>query len=102
LQKSWDSWTTYGGGGYLDNLAPNTKSFYFEGWVIQKELNEKWMLGMELYHQNGSVVTGRSTTLATLGGSYNFNSSKSLLFSFSHQVGGEKHLIAYMGLCFEF
>jgi hypothetical protein len=102
LQKSWDSWTTYGGGGYLENLAPNTKNFYFEGWVIQKNLNERLMLGMELYHQNGSLVTRRSTTLAALGGSYNFQSSKSLLFSFSHQISGEKHLLGYLGLYFEF
>jgi hypothetical protein len=102
LQKSWGSWTTYGGGGYLENLTPNTKNFYFEGWVIQKELSDKIMLGMEIYHQNGSLVTGRSTTLATWGGSYSFPSSKSVLFSFSRQITSEKHLMIYLGLFLEF
>ncbi|CEK09952.1 hypothetical protein [Legionella hackeliae] len=35
IQKSFGDWTTYGGGGYVQNLAPNTKNFYFEGWVLK-------------------------------------------------------------------
>jgi hypothetical protein len=31
LQKSWGPWTTYGGGGYVINPAPNQRNYCFGG-----------------------------------------------------------------------
>jgi hypothetical protein len=98
IQKTMGAWTTYGGGGYVQDFAPNSTNFYFEGWVLQKNINDKWMVGGEIFNQTGNLITGKPITIATLGGGYNFKSNFSLLFSLGHQIAGEKHLMIYLGL----
>ncbi|CEK09953.1 Uncharacterised protein [Legionella hackeliae] len=53
-------------------------------------------MGAEIFNQTGNLVTGKQTTLTTLGGSYNFKSNLSFLFSLGHQIAGERHLMSYL------
>jgi hypothetical protein len=102
LQKSWGEWTTYGGGGYVINPAGGEKNHAFGGWLLQKELGEKWMLGGEVFARGKDTVGGRATTFLDIGGSYRLSPKFKLLFSAGHSVSGETHTIAYVGLWWGF
>ncbi|HUX64063.1 transporter [Sulfuricella sp.] len=81
LQKKWGEWQSYGGGGYWINRAPDTKNYWFFGWQVQKELSEHLTLGGEIFHNTEQVAGQGSSTGFNLGGSYNFDEHKHLLFS---------------------
>ena len=98
LQKSWGSWTTYGGGGYAYNPAPGQRNYFFGGDLIQKSITPKLTLGGELFLQGADAVDGRSFVIANLGGQYNFTPDFSLLFSAGHSIQGERHQIYYVSL----
>jgi hypothetical protein len=102
LQKSWGEWTTYGGGGYVINPADGETSHAFGGWLLQKDLDEKWMLGGEIFARGKDTVGGRATTLLNFGGAFRFSPDFRLLFSAGHSISGETHATAYLGLWWGF
>ncbi len=51
VQKDFGDWTTYGGGGFWINPGPGNKNFWFAGWVLERKITDKFMLGIELFHQ---------------------------------------------------
>jgi hypothetical protein len=98
LQKSFGSWTTYGGGGYVINPAPGMRNYWFSGWLLQKDLSEKLTLGGELFAQGPETTNAEYTIIANLGGYWNFTPDFSLLFSAGHSVAGEEHMVSYLSL----
>ena len=98
IQKSWGPWTTYGGGGYAVNRAPEMQSHAFGGWLLQRDLGKRLTLGGEIYSEGRSSTTIRSSTIADFGGYYNFSSHFSLLFSVGRDFIGGPHTVAYLGL----
>ena len=97
-QKSWEKWTTYGGGGYALNQAPGQRDYFFAGWLLQRELSEQLTLGGEIFTQGKTESGGRPSTFYNFGGFYNFTKDFSLLFTVGHTLAGESHLISYLGL----
>jgi hypothetical protein len=83
LQKSFGSWTTYGGGGYWLNRHRSTgdKNYWFVGWLLQKEVAKQLTLGGEIFHQTRDNIDGRASTGFNVGGFYDFNDHHHLLFS---------------------
>ena len=98
IQKSWGEWKTYGGAGYVINHAEGQKNYPFAGWLLQKDLGEKWTLGGEVFGRSKDTDDGKATTLLNFGGLYKFTPDFNLLFSAGHSVSGETHTIAYLGL----
>ena len=103
IQKSWRKWKTTGGVGYAMNSAIYMqipmRNYPYGGWILQREINERLTLGVELYSQGAvSLVQSRSFTIATAGGYYHFTKRFSLLFSAGYSVLGEQHLKGYLGL----
>jgi hypothetical protein len=98
VQKSRGPWTTYGGVGYQINHAPGMKDSLFAGWLIQRQITKRLVLGTEVYHQEAQSVGARQTTFTDAGGYYNFRENLSLLFMLGHTVGGERHTAGYLGL----
>ena len=98
LQKSWGPWTTYGGGGYAINRAPAARSYFFGGWLVQRDLSAKLTLGGEVYSSGAGTVGASGTTIFNAGGYYNFKPDFSILFSLGHNVAGERHSVGYVGL----
>ena len=101
-QKSWGEWTTYGGGGYVINTAPGQENYAFGGWLLQRTVGERWLLGGEVYARGQDTQAGRSATVMNFGGSYRFTPDFNLLFSEGHSISGETHTIAYLGLWWGF
>lgn len=102
FQKSWGSWTSYGGAGWTFNSAPGMRNYPIAGWLVQKDLNEAWTLGVELYTQGAVSDEGSASTALNLGGNYNINPAFSVLFSAGHSILGQEHTLAYLGLTWTF
>lgn len=98
IQKSSGPWTTYGGAGYEINHAPGMKDSLFAGWLVQRQLTKRLVLGSEIYHHEAQTVGGRQATFVDPGGYYNVRKNLSLLFMLGHTVSGERHTVAYLGL----
>jgi hypothetical protein len=98
IQKSYGPWTTYGGAGYQINHAPGMKNSLFAGWLVQRQLTKRLVLGSEVYHQAAQMVGGRQATFVDPGGYFNVRDNLSLLFMIGHTVSGEQRAIGYLGL----
>lgn len=51
VQKSWGSWTAYGGAGYGLNSFSSHDNWGFVGGVLQKQVLPNLAIGAEVYHQ---------------------------------------------------
>ena len=98
LQKSWGPWTTYGGGGYAINSAPEARDYLFGGWLLQHNFGEKLTLGGEIFAQGKSSDDIRSFLVLNLGGYFKITPNLQLLFSGGHTLAGGRHTIGYLGL----
>ncbi|MEO7336312.1 MAG: hypothetical protein ABIV63_07005 [Caldimonas sp.] len=81
LQKSWGPWTSYGGGGYWINRASGAKNNWFFGWLLQRKLSDKWMLGSEVFYRGEQLAGQGSSMGANVGGSFDIDEHAHLLFS---------------------
>lgn len=81
LQKRWDAFQTYGGGGYWVNNGFGNRNYWFTGWQAQYDFSEHLTLGAEIFHTTGQVVGQGSSTGFNVGGYYNFDEHNHLLFS---------------------
>lgn len=99
VQKSWGKWTTYGGGGFIvNNQALGARSFPFGGWEIQREINDKFTLGAEVFAQGKSDDDTFSTTILNAGAIYKLNKHFALMFSIGHSVAGAQNFVSYVAL----
>lgn len=57
LQKDFDAWTVYGGGGFWINPGPGNKNFWFVGGVLERKITDQFTLGGELFYQTTSVTS---------------------------------------------
>ena len=112
-QKSWGAkdreWTSYGGGGETvfsgDAHAAGYANFPFAGWLVQKQLTEKLMLGAEVFGHGAEGLAGtaeHSATLLDVGGTYEFRDGFDLLFAGGRSVHGEPENYGYLALYWTF
>lgn len=97
MQKTWGAWTLNGGGGYTLNAAANTRNFPYAGCELQRVLNSRFTLGLEIYTQGAVNAQTQAYTIFNAGGFYSFTKHVSLLFSLGNSVLGEQHRVAYLG-----
>ncbi len=102
IQKDFGPWTTYGGGGFEIVHQDGFRDFRYAGWLLQRELGEKWTLGAELWYHGpegaGTPLT-HSATMVDVGGYYYFRKPDfQLLFSVGHTAVGQAETYAYLGL----
>jgi hypothetical protein len=98
VQKSRGAWTTYGGVGYEINRAPGMQDSFFAGWLVQRQITTRLILGTEVFHQDAQAVGARQTTFSNVGGYYTVHGDVSLLFMVGHTFAGESHSVGYLGL----
>jgi hypothetical protein len=102
LQKSWGSWTTYGGGGYFINPGPDSESFWFFGWEVQKDLNKHLTLGGEIFTTTPNAVDAVSEFNFNVGGIYNHDDNHHVLFSAGRSITGDIGFVSYVGFQWTF
>jgi hypothetical protein len=98
LQKSVGPWTTFGGLGYEVNHAPGMKGSVFGGWLLQRTVTRRLIVGAEVFSQGAQAVGARGSTFVDGGGYLQAKGNLSLLFMLGHTVAGESHTVGYLGL----
>lgn len=101
LQKSRGAWTSYGGGGAVVVRQPGYNNYAFAGWLVQRQLNKKLMLGTELFGhgaEGDAALSTRASTMADLGGSYEFKPGFDLLFAGGRSIYGQPETYTYLAL----
>jgi hypothetical protein len=81
LEKKWDDWQSYGGGGYWINRAAGTKNHWFFGWELQRRISDRWILGGEIFHSTEEFPGEGSSTGFNLGVIFDIDEHNHLLLS---------------------
>lgn len=101
IQKSWGPWTSYGGGGAVVMSQEGYNNYPFAGWLVQRQISKKLMLGMEVFGHGAmgeAVGSTRYATMADLGGSYEFKPGFDLLIAAGRTVAGQPETYTYAAL----
>jgi hypothetical protein len=89
MQKSWGTWTAYGGGGYGVNSFSGRDNWGFVGAVLQKQIYHNVAVGAEVFHQTALEtdfpVVGTAFNLGTV---IDFSEHQHLLLSAGRTLGG--------------
>jgi hypothetical protein len=96
FQKSFEPWTTYGGGGYWINPGKGNRNWWFTGWQLQRQVLSNLILGAEIFHETPSEKGGESDTKLNFGAIYNFSEMYHLLISAGHTVQGPSGFQGYI------
>lgn len=101
IQKSWGPWTTYGGGGAAVVPQSGYRNYPFAGWLVQRQMTKKLMLGVEVFGHGalGEAAASRKySTMADFGGTYEFKEGFDLLFAGGRTVAGQPETYSYLAL----
>jgi hypothetical protein len=104
LQKSWGSWTTYGGGGYgINSLSRGRQNWEFVGAVLQKQVLKNLAIGAEVYHQTAYQTDFPNTgTAFNVGTVIDLSEQHHLLFSVGRSIDGPVDFQCYIAYQFTF
>jgi hypothetical protein len=81
LEKDFNQWTIFGGGGYIINPGVNRTNWWFTGIGVLRELNPEWTVGAEIFHTTPTERGAKDNTAFNLGVIYNINDVHHLLMS---------------------
>ena len=81
LQKDFDPWTVYGGGGYWINPGAGNKNYGFFGVALWRKVTGSFNVGIEVFHQTSSADNFKENTGFNVGTTYDFSSNWHLLSS---------------------
>lgn len=81
LQKEIGAWITYGGIGYGLNPGFGNRDYWFFGWQVQRQLTERFAVGIEGVHLTADTVGGLAATGFNIGGMYDLSANYHLLVS---------------------
>jgi hypothetical protein len=96
LQKSWEPWTTYGGGGYWYNPGTDNKHYWFFGWLVQRDMSKKITLAAELFYTTPKAIGEGSEIGFNVGGYFNFTEEHHILFSAGRDIHGPNRFLMYI------
>jgi hypothetical protein len=96
LQKSFGSWTSYGGGGYWINPGPENRDYWFAGWLIQKQVSKSLTIGTEVYHEGTHTSGGRATSQVNVGITWDLTDDYHILASGGPSIQGQTGYQTYL------
>jgi len=102
IQKSWGTWTTYGGGGYWYHPGKGNKNYWFAGWLIQRDLSEFVTLGGEIFNTSPQAKGESDETGFNAGGIINLSEVHHILFSSGRDFKGPNTFSAYIAFQWTF
>ena len=82
LEKDWDEWSTFGGGGCQIDRGGTSHDFCTAGWALSRQMLPDLQLGAEVVHQTPSTKGGRASTGVGVGLHYDVNDTYHLLAYF--------------------
>ena len=102
MQKNIGKWTFDGGAGYQLVKQTGLRSFPYGGFLLKKELSDRWELAAEVFSHGREGIGAAQTEASTMidaGGYYHFkNPNTQLLFAYGHSIAGQTENYAYLGL----
>jgi hypothetical protein len=97
LQKSWGSWTIYGGAGYGINSFSGHQNWGFGGILLQKQVSPHVAIGAEVYHQTAAQPDFPNVgTAFNVGTVIDLNEQQHLLFSVGRSIDGPNAFQCYI------
>jgi hypothetical protein len=102
IQKSWGSWTTYGGGGYWYQPGEDNKNYWFAGWLLQREFSKMLTLGAEIFNTSPKAVGESDETGFNVGGFLNLSEEHHVLFSLGRDIRGQNTFLGYLAFQWTF
>ncbi len=88
LQKSFGAWTAFGGGGYTRNPGTNNRNFAIYGGALQRQINHKLALGVEIFGQTHDTVEDHGSTAAGMAVLYDLSETWHLIGSVNTAIAG--------------
>jgi hypothetical protein len=79
LEKDWDQWSAFGGGGCDLNRGGNSQGFCQMGVVVTRQVTPNLQLGLEVFHQTPDTQGGAAITSLGLGIRYDVSDNVHLL-----------------------
>jgi hypothetical protein len=73
LQKEFDAWTVYGGGGYWINPGSGNRNYGFFGVALWRKVTEDFNLGVEVFHQTSPADGVKDSTGFNVGAIYDIS-----------------------------
>ena len=73
LQKSFGDWTTFGGGGFMDNPGAGNRDYEIYGWALQRQLTNNFALGAEIFGQSRSSIDDNASMAIGVAALYNIS-----------------------------
>jgi hypothetical protein len=98
VQKSWEKWTLYGNVGFWWQTAAEARNYFYAGAVLEREINERLILGAELFGNSPKERGGRSEMAFNLGGTWKLSNHINLLFAGGRDIVGDTTAMGYIGL----
>jgi hypothetical protein len=81
VEKDWDDWSTFGGGGCVLNHGGQSRNFCLAELALTRQVVPDLQLGAELYHQTGDSQGAYATTGVGLGARYDLTDQWHLMAS---------------------
>jgi len=97
-QKSWDKGTLYGNVGFWWRTAAETRNYIYAGMVLEREINERLELGVELFGNSPKERRASSDFAFNIGGTWKLSAHLNLLFAGGRDIVGDTTAMAYIGL----
>jgi hypothetical protein len=79
VEKDWDNWSTFGGGGCEINRGGGSKNFCQAGWVLTRQILPELQLGAEIVHHTADTKGGHASTALGVGLRYDLSDNLHLL-----------------------
>jgi hypothetical protein len=79
LEKDWDDWSAFGGGGCTLNNGGGSQNFCIVGGVLMRKVLSDLHIGGEFYHQTADTRGGQDNTSIGAGAIYDVSENYHLL-----------------------
>ena len=80
-QKSSGPWIVDGGAGYWINHAAGSRNNWFAGALVQRRIDDRWVLGAEVFNRSRTAIDVPPTTGFNVGATFDFDEHRHLLLS---------------------
>jgi hypothetical protein len=95
LQKSFDRFTTYGGGGIWVSPGHPSFNYWSFGLECQYDITGWVTAGAEVFSNTAAPASGQAETGINAGAIFNVNAAHHILVSAGTDVRGPNHFMAY-------
>jgi hypothetical protein len=79
MEKDWDQWSAFGGGGCEINRGGDSRNFCLMGAVLTRKIVTNLQVGLEFFHQTPDTQGGVATTSVGTGVTYDLSENFHLL-----------------------